>query len=68
MPQHLATIDLAMFYHERYWIEHGYQQMKEELGIWLPDAAALTAKKKKSIAARANWLQKKSILASDAFF
>jgi SRSO17 transposase len=33
MPQHLATIDLARLYHERYWIEHGYQQLKEELGL-----------------------------------
>jgi SRSO17 transposase len=33
MPQHLATLDLARLYHERYWIEHGYQQLKEELGL-----------------------------------
>ncbi len=33
MPQHLLTIDLARLYHERYWIEHGYQQLKEELGL-----------------------------------
>lgn len=33
MPQNLPTIDLARLYHERYWIEHGYQQLKEELGI-----------------------------------
>ena len=33
MPQHLTTIDLARLYHERYWIEHGYQQLKEELGL-----------------------------------
>ena len=33
MPQHLATIDLARLYHERNWIEHGYQQLKEELGL-----------------------------------
>jgi SRSO17 transposase len=33
MSQHLATIDLARLYHERYWIEHGYQQLKEELGL-----------------------------------
>ena len=36
------------------------------LGIWFPDATASTAKKQKSIAARVNWLQKKSTLASDA--
>ena len=33
MPQHMPTIDLARLYHERYWIEHGYQQLKEELGM-----------------------------------
>lgn len=33
MPQHLTTLDLARLYHERYWIEHGYQQLKEELGL-----------------------------------
>jgi len=33
MPQYLPTIDLARLYHERYWIEHGYQQLKEELGL-----------------------------------
>ena len=33
MPQHLPTIDIARLYHERYWIEHGYQQLKEELGL-----------------------------------
>ena len=33
MPQQLPTIDLARLYHERYWIEHGYQQLKEELGL-----------------------------------
>src|SRR5664279_5181145 len=32
MPQSLTTIDLARLNHERYWIEHGYQQLKEELG------------------------------------
>ena len=32
-PQHLTTLDLARLYHERYWIEHGYQQLKEELGL-----------------------------------
>ena len=29
----MPTIDLARLYHERYWIEHGYQQLKEELGL-----------------------------------
>jgi SRSO17 transposase len=33
MPQTLPTIDLARLNHERYWIEHGYQQLKEELGL-----------------------------------
>jgi SRSO17 transposase len=33
MPQHMPTIDFARLYHERYWIEHGYQQLKEELGM-----------------------------------
>ena len=33
MPQHLTTLDLTRLYHERYWIEHGYQQLKEELGL-----------------------------------
>ena len=90
MPQHLATIDLARLYHERYWIEHGYQQLKEELGLDHHEGRSWTGwhrhvlltflaygyltqlrlhqKKQKSIAARINWLQKKSTLASDAFF
>lgn len=89
MPQDLATLDLARLYHERYWIEHGYQQLKEELGLdhhegrsWLGwrrhvlltflaygylTQLRLYQKKQKSIAARLNWLQKKSILASDVF-
>lgn len=33
MPQHLPTIELARLNHERYWIENGYQQLKEELGL-----------------------------------
>jgi SRSO17 transposase len=33
MPLHMATIDLARLYHERYWIEQGYQHLKEELGL-----------------------------------
>lgn len=90
MPQHLATIDLARLYHERYWIEHGYQQLKEELGLdhhegrsWIGwhrhvlltflaygylTQLRLQQKKQKSLAARINWLQKKSTLASDVFF
>lgn len=90
MPQHLATIDLARLYHERYWIEHGYQQLKEELGLDHHEGRSWTGwhrhvlltflaygyltqlrlhqKKQRSIAARVNWLQKKSTLASDVFF
>jgi SRSO17 transposase len=33
MPQTTPTVDLARLNHERYWIEHGYQQLKEELGL-----------------------------------
>ena len=33
MPQTIPTIELARLNHERYWIEHGYQQLKEELGL-----------------------------------
>lgn len=90
MPQHLATIDLARLYHERYWIEQGYQQLKEELGIdhhegrsWIGwhrhvlltflaygylSQLRLHKKKQKNIAARINWLQKKSILANEILF
>jgi SRSO17 transposase len=33
MPQNTPTIEMVRLYHERHWIEHGYQQMKEELGM-----------------------------------
>jgi SRSO17 transposase len=33
LPQHYPTIELARLNHERYWIEQGYQQLKEELGL-----------------------------------
>ena len=33
MPQDMPTIELVRLYHERYWIEQGYQQLKEELGL-----------------------------------
>lgn len=33
MPQDKPTIVMARTYHERFWIEHGYQQLKEELGM-----------------------------------
>ena len=32
-PQDLPTIEIVRLYHERFWIEHGYQQQKEELGL-----------------------------------
>ena len=33
MPQTMATLGLARLNHQRYWIEHGYQQLKEELDL-----------------------------------
>jgi len=33
MPQDMPTIEMVRLYHERYWIEQGYQQLKEELGL-----------------------------------
>lgn len=33
MPQQKPTIEMVRIYHERFWIEHGYQQLKEELGM-----------------------------------
>ena len=33
MPLTMPTLDLARLNHERYWIEHGYQQLKGELGL-----------------------------------
>lgn len=33
MPQDMPTIELVRLYHERSWIEQGYQQLKEELGL-----------------------------------
>jgi SRSO17 transposase len=33
MPQDLPTIEMVRVFHERFWIELGYQQMKEELGL-----------------------------------
>jgi SRSO17 transposase len=32
-PQNMPTIEMVRLYHERFWIEHGYQQLKEELGL-----------------------------------
>ena len=33
LPQGKPTIEMVRIYHERFWIEHGYQQLKEELGL-----------------------------------
>jgi SRSO17 transposase len=33
MPQTMPTLTLVQINHERYWIEQGYQQLKEELGL-----------------------------------
>jgi len=32
-PQNMPTIEMVRLYHERFWIDHGYQQQKEELGL-----------------------------------
>ena len=90
MPQQLSKLDLAKLYHERYWIEQGYQQLKEELGLDHHEGRSwkgwhrhvlltflaygyltqvrLHKKKERNQAARAEWLQEKSVLSSDAFF
>lgn len=33
MPQDMPTIEMVRLFHERFWIEQGYQQLKEELGL-----------------------------------
>jgi len=33
MPQNMPTLEIARILHERFWIDHGYQQLKEELGL-----------------------------------
>jgi len=33
MPQDMPTWQMVRFFHERFWIEQGYQQLKEELGL-----------------------------------
>lgn len=33
MPQNMPTLEMVRLFHERYWIEQGYQQLKEELGL-----------------------------------
>jgi len=33
MPQNIPTLEKVRLSHERFWIEQGYQQLKEELGL-----------------------------------
>jgi SRSO17 transposase len=33
MPLTMPTLEMVRLFHERYWIEQGYQQLKEELGL-----------------------------------
>lgn len=33
MPQDIPTLEMVRLFHERFWIEQGYQQLKEELGL-----------------------------------
>ena len=33
LPQQIPTLEIARVLHERFWIDHGYQQLKEELGL-----------------------------------
>jgi len=33
MPQEFPTLEMVRLFHERYWIEQGYRQLKEELGL-----------------------------------
>jgi len=33
MPQDMPTLEMIRFLHEKFWIEQGYQQLKEELGL-----------------------------------
>jgi len=33
MPQHIPTLEMVRLFHERFWIEQGYQQLKQELGL-----------------------------------
>lgn len=33
MPQDMPTLEMVRLLHERSWIEQGYQQLKEELGV-----------------------------------
>jgi hypothetical protein len=33
MPQDMPALEMVRLFHERFWIEQGYQQLKEELGL-----------------------------------
>jgi SRSO17 transposase len=33
MPQEMPTLEMVRLFHERFWIELSYQQLKEELGL-----------------------------------
>ena len=33
LPSDMPTIEILCISHERFWIEHGYQQLKDELGL-----------------------------------
>lgn len=33
LPQNMPTLEIVRLFHERFWIEQGYQQLKEELGL-----------------------------------
>jgi SRSO17 transposase len=33
LPQETPTLEMVRLFHERFWIENGYQQLKEELGL-----------------------------------
>jgi len=32
-PETMPTLDMVRLYHDRFWIDHGYRHMKEELGL-----------------------------------
>ena len=33
LPQNMPTLEMVRLFHERFWVEQGYQQLKEELGL-----------------------------------
>ena len=33
MPQEMPTLEIVRLFHERFWIEQGYKELKEELGL-----------------------------------